>query len=410
MCGSRHLDQAANLAEQSVIELVLDRVLGALGRLQDVVPGSWEHHLPDFVPWTARPAPSTFQELEADRVDNLSIAAACDPVPHLLAEVQDVVTRAESMFQTAPCDLASFEGFSAGARKEYAKLIALQLRCGKLGLARSCAGGGTSFTVGKPGGNRLREVWHGRRVSQAAQTPPAPRHLASPTALSFLECSKDRPLRVSKRDASCWFDQLALPSSLRQYMAKPPISTDELVKAGMSCQEQLLYMETGHDWCEGQLFPVHHVWPMGFAWSSYIAQEVMLMICNRAGIQEGSLLACDCETPSSFRSVAAVATDDVMFFSNAGPGVTLQAARAFDDEMTAQGALRNAKKDVNDQLSATCVGVDLVSGCYLDIPAGRLLALLLTFLFLHAQGRASPKQVHQLPSTSSFVTRMMLQL
>ena len=129
------------------------------------------------------------------------------------------------------------------------------------------------------------------------------------------------------------------------------------------------------------------------------------MICNRAGIQEGSLLACDCETPSSFRSVAAVATDDVMFFNNAGPGVTLQ---AFDDEMTAQGALRNAKKDVNDQLSATCVGEDLVSGCYLDIPAGRLLALLLTFLFLHAQGRASPKQVHQL--LSSFVTRMMLQL
>ena len=217
-----HACQPHTGAQQSVIELVLDRVLVALGRLQDVVPGSWEHHLPDFVPWTARPAPSTFQELEADRVDNLSIAAACDPVPHLPAEVQDVVTRAESMFQTAPCDLASFEGFSAGAREEYAKLIALQLRCGKLGLARSCAGGGTSFTVGKPGGNRLREVWHGRRVSQAAQTPPAPRHLASPTALSFLECSKDRPLRVSKRDASCWFDQLALPSSLRRYMASRP--------------------------------------------------------------------------------------------------------------------------------------------------------------------------------------------
>ncbi|CAE7858645.1 PDE9A [Symbiodinium necroappetens] len=385
-------------AQQSVIEFILDRVLSTLGRLQEVVPGSWEHHLPDFVPWTARPAPCTFQELEAGRVDNLSVAATCDPLPHLPPHVQDVVTSAKSMFQDAPCDLASFEKFSAGAREEYAKLVTLQLRCGKLGLATSCSGGGTSFTVGKPGGNRLREVWHGRRVSQAAQVPPKPRHLASPTALSFLECSKDRPLRVSKRDASCWFDQLELPASLRLFMAKPAVSTDELVKAGMTCQEQLLYMEAGHDWQEGQLFPVHHVWPMGFAWSSYIAQEVMLMICSRAGIQETSLLACDCETPSSFRSVAAVATDDVMFFSDAGPGVTRQAANAFDDEMTAQGALRNAKKDVNDQLNATCVGVDLVSGCYLDIP-GRLLALLITFLFLSTQGRASPKQVHQLLGT-----------
>ena len=257
-------------------------------------------------------------------------------------------------------------------------MVVKQLRCGKLSLATFCKGDGTTFAVGKPGGERLREVWHGRRVSESASAPPKPRHLASPTALTFLECSDGRPLRLSKRDATCWFDQLKLPSSLRRYMAKPPISTVELVNAGMSVADQRQHMEDGHAWREGLLYPLHCVWPMRFSWSSYIAQEEMLSVCQDAGIPTSSLLACDCVTPTSFELVAAVATDDVMIFSDAGPGATCEAARAFDAAMDARCAVRNLKKDVDDALCGTCVGVDLVDGYFLDVPGGRYLAMILT--------------------------------
>ncbi|CAE7714737.1 PDE9A [Symbiodinium sp. CCMP2592] len=391
--------QPHTAAQQCIIKGIVSRVMGTVARLQCVVEQSWEHQLPDFVPWIGKPAAATFQDLDADRVDNLSVAGACDPLPHLPADVQGVVQNPRYMFEGALPGLEQFEDFSAGSRDEYARLVVKQLRCGKLGLSTRCKGGGASFAVGKPGGNRLREVWHGRRVSQAACGPPKPRHLASPTALALLECSKDCPIRVSKRDASCWFDQLKLPVVLREYMAKPPLTTEELERAGMPCEEQQFHMEAGQAWRAGSLFPLHHVWPMGFAWSSYIAQEEMLMVCDKAGIPEASLLSCDSETPSSFRLAAAVATDDVMLFSNAGPGATLVAASALDSEMASQGVVRNVKKDVNDQLNATCVGVDLVDGCFLDIPATRLLALLVSYFFVHSTKRASPKQVHQLLGT-----------
>ena len=226
------------------------------------------------------------------------------PLPHLPPEVQVSLAEASSIVQAAAGDdLAAFEGFSRGARLEYAQLVVKQLRCGKLGLSTTCKGGGTTFAVSKPGGERLREVWHGKRVSEAAQSPPKPRHLASPTALSFLECTHEQPLRLSKRDASCWFDQLKLPVGLRQYMAKPPLSSDELACAGMPVEEQKQHIEPGQTWERGQLFPLHHVWPMGFSWSSFIAQEEMLNICQEAGLPEDVLMACDSTTPQSFKLV-----------------------------------------------------------------------------------------------------------
>ncbi|CAE7362247.1 PDE9A [Symbiodinium pilosum] len=164
----------------------------------------------------------------------------------------------------------------------------------------------------------------------------------------------------------------------------------------MTVDEQQQHMESGHAWRDGMLFPLHCVWPMGFSWSSYIAQEEMLSVCQDSGIQTSSLLACDCVTPSSFELVAAVATDDVMFFSDAGPGATSTAARAFDAAMDARRAVRNPKKDEDDELCGTCVGVDLVDGYFLDVPGGRYLAMILTFLHMHRCKVGSPRQVQQL--------------
>ena len=146
----------------------------------------------------------------------------------------------------------------------------------------------------------------------------------------------------------------------------------------------------------GPLFPLHHVWPMGFSRSSYTAQEEMLSVCQEAGVPEASLMACDLETPASFELVAAVATDDVMIFSNSGQGGTLPAAQAFDEAMQARRAVRNTAKDVNDGLCGTCVGVDLENGQFLDVPGARFVAMIYAFLHLHACRAASPKQVQQL--------------
>ena len=389
------MPQAHTASQKTVVDNVVERSLSVLHRLQEVVDGEWERFLPDFVDTCGHPKPASagFQDLVADRVDNLELAAQCDPYPHLSPEVQAVLQ--EGIMESPPRDLHLFESFPKGSREEYAKLVVKQLRCGKLGLSTYCRGGGASFAVGKPGGERLREVWHGKRVSESAARPPKPRHLTSPTALTFLECSDARPLRLSKRDASCWFDQLRLPVPLRVFMAKPPLTTGELRNAGMPDEEQKRHLEQGQSWREGFLFPLHHVWPMGFSWSSYIAQEEMLHVCHEAGIAETALLACDCATPSSFELVAAVATDDVMFFSNAGEGVTRAAAGAFDAAMDACGAVRNAKKDVDDQLSGTCVGVDFIHGCFLDVPGARYLAMIMTFLHLHSCKVASPQQVQQ---------------
>ena len=89
-------------------------------------------------------------------------------------------------------------------------------------------GGGTVFAVGKAGGCRQREVWHGHKVSQAASEPLRPRDLCSPTALTVLECPAGGTLRVSKRDATAWFDQLALPQHLRPFMGRSRVTTAEL--------------------------------------------------------------------------------------------------------------------------------------------------------------------------------------
>ena len=107
-------------------------------------------------------------------------------------------------------------------------------------------------------------------------------------------------------------------------------------------------------------------------------------------------MACDLETPASFELVAAVATDDVMIFSNSGQGGTLPAAQAFDEAMQARRAVRHTAKDVNDELCGACVGVDLENGQFLDVPGARFMAMIYAFLHLQACRAVSPKQVQQL--------------
>ena len=70
----------------------------------------------------------------------------------------------------------------------------------------------------------------------------------------------------------------------------------------------------------------------------------------------------------SFELVFAAATDDLMIFSDARPGVTQSAANRVDSEFQRRGAVRNSRKDIDDEVSATCVGVQLEEGTHLGVP------------------------------------------
>ena len=111
---------------------------------------------------------------------------------------------------------------------------------------------------------------------------------------------------------------------------------------------------------------------MGFSWSSCIAQETLLSLCQKSGLDSSVVLASDTPLPEDLSIAFAVVTDDLMVFSDAGHGGTDTAVRRFEASLASSGAIKNPDKDIDDALSATCVGVDLVDGIRWCPPAGRL--------------------------------------
>ena len=128
---------------------------------------------------------------------------------------------------------------------------------------------------------------------------------------------------------------------------------------------------------------------MGFSWSSCVAQSTLLSICGKAGLFDRHVLACDSPLPRSLSLAFAVATDDLMIFSDAGPGVTDKVARDVEVVMRENGIAKNPDKDVDDTLSTTCVGVDLIDGRYWCTPGCRLWSLLDALLDLASLGVGS---------------------
>ena len=156
------------------------------------------------------------------------------------------------------------------------------------------------------------------RVSDACAPPPPPRWLASPSSFSSIHLPPGRRLRVSKRDGRCFFDQLFFPRQLREFMGRPAVKRQELVDAGATDAELSFVVAEGVDPSLTIFWPCSNVWGMGFAWSSFVAQESLLEVCKRAGLGAGQALAPDNDVPESTALMFSLATDDVMIFSSAG--------------------------------------------------------------------------------------------
>ena len=146
------------------------------------------------------------------------------------------INSSDKIFPAHVAGLDRFSGFYAGAREQYVRLTIRQLQSGLLQLYSACRGGGTVLPVQKAGG-RQRLVWHGARVSEAASDPPPPRHLADPAVFGFLCLRQGAQLRVTKRDALTWFDQLWRCPSLRPFFGRPRIWRSEFLAAGVSAED-----------------------------------------------------------------------------------------------------------------------------------------------------------------------------
>ena len=85
-------------------------------------------------------------------------------------------------------------------------------------------------------------------------------------------------------------------------------------------------------------------------------------------MKDKQFLATDTALPSLLLFAFAVATDDLMIFSDRGENHTTGAAEKVEEAMLRHGIIKNPEKDVNDALSTTCVGVDLVDGRFWAAP------------------------------------------
>jgi hypothetical protein len=328
----------------------------------------------------AAPSPSG---MNADAFDLLERSGCVKTSPLLPRSDTDLFENTAEFFCGAPPGLNKFPQVNDSDRSEYARLVCRQLLSRKVCLLDKVSGGGAVFSVGKKDGAKLREVWHGRRASQAAPPPPMPPGLASPASLTDLEAEELRPYYLSKRDGRCLFDQLACPSSLTPYFARPAVSVDELLSSGLLTWQHVResYRGCARPTRASKVHPASLVWPMGLSWSSYVAQCCSRAICSTAGLGERTLLAPDACIPRNMNELHAIATDDIIHFSKS-PSQAGRRMNKLDQAFVQHGVVRHRQKDVDSCLSGTCLGVQLCNGRRLAPATSSLGQLLLCCLHL----------------------------
>ena len=333
--------------------------------------------------------------IRSEAVDLPQVAATCDPCKLIHKELAHAVQDPTVIFPAGPSRMP-VENVKADQRDEYVRLVVRELKCGKLRLAPKAHGLGGVFGVAKAGG-RQRKIWNGSVLSGWAADPPRPYRLANPSSFLDVEIQRGEQIFFSKRDASTFFDSLSVPEELRTWFGQAPVTVQELLDAGLSFDNILAYKDGGDSLaCKSVLFPVHTVWPMGFSWSSAVAQNTTVATCVAAGIDEDSILSPDYPLPSSYDEVCFVATDDtVLMHKTVGQGS--RTLSNLDEAFDNHGIVRNRSKDVTLQGSVTALGCDLSNGPVTAEPnADKILKTVGRTLDVLHRGRASPRAFHGL--------------
>ena len=141
------------------------------------------------------------------------------------------------------------------------------------------------------------------------------------------------------------------------------------------------------------LWPVCTTWPMGFAWSSFIAQSQLLGVCTASGLTTERMLADDLDTPADLSAV--FSTGDrrrhVVHFGKGRERGTVGSQS--DQEFVTHGVLAHPDKAINAALNETVIGIDLADGRYLAPNTPKLLLVLSGCLHFLTLQRASPFEI-----------------
>ena len=238
-----------------------------------------------------RPVPSgkskLYPALVSNKVDLLDRCALLDPMPAISEEYRWTLEDASLLFPDGSGSLPQRVVFTSGFRCQYIDLLERQLRAGKVHLMLRPATAAGAFTIGKQGKDSLREIWNGSVATSAAIPPPKHPFQANPCSLAGLEASADQPLWVSGRDATMFFDKFVVPGALVPFLGRPVVTAAELTTGSgrfllSELEVDLLDHVSPLD-PEPEMTPVSVAWPMGFGWSSFVAQSYMVNTCPSAG-------------------------------------------------------------------------------------------------------------------------------
>ncbi|CAE7861257.1 unnamed protein product, partial [Symbiodinium sp. KB8] len=340
------------------------------------------------------------EPLVGSAVDLPNRAGTCDPLLHVGADLQAAITDAASIFPDAPTHAIGPVSSSTDNYGEYVKLVAREIACGKMRLRRSVRGVAPVFAVGKSAAGHQRKIWNGAELSEVAARPPAPPRLANPSSFLDLDLEPQEAVWFSKRDAETFFDVLKVPEELTPWFGQPAVRVKDLLEAGAFDIDFVNSLVDDLDATPLQvsedIFPVSTVWPMGFSWSSVVAQSTTLACVTRAGVPLECALSVECPPPSHQAELCMVATDDVVFMhrDKARASETLQ---KFDSCLEEAGIPRKAVKDVTCADEITALGCDIHSRPHVAEPSKpKLVTCVSALLDVLGQKRASPRAVNGL--------------
>jgi len=337
------------------------------------------------------PSCAQSSRLRAADVDLPARSGKVNAQKYLSPHVLHTVSSPSDLF---PCGLPSpgFRGIDNHDRLEYARLV-----MAKLSSVTLQSLGAPFLRLVKKALLRCAKYGMVLRSPASAARPPVPPHLLSPTSLLGMHTSRGKPFQMSKRDGRCLFDQLAVPRCLIPWFGRPPVRVSELMQAtGESLSRlQRLCPHLAGLGLHSLVFPCSKVWPMGFPWSSCIAQSVMLSACHRAGLHKHQQLSDDLPTPNT-ETVFGLATDDIVHFTTGRPASIRADMRCLENALLSMDIERHSGKDVTGVLDGCAIGIDLVKGYDLHASRDKLRLLVPALLAATKRLQMTPIDVSKL--------------
>lgn len=387
-------------AQKETQHHVASRTARLLTRLAGKLQGKflWRDAFSQFETATLR----QYEPLRGDAVDLPDQAATCNPVLHVSSNLQEALCNPSAIFPDEVCHDKSVSADMGDGLEtaEYVRLVAREIACGKLRLRREAKGIAPVFAAKKTTPGSQRKIWNGSQLSGMANQPPKPEFLANPSSFLDIHVEPSEPIWYSKRDAETFFDILQVPPDLQTWFGQTPVAAGDLCAAMGSSLDSLgsLVDDLGKQQLAAKdlLHPVHTVWPMGFSWSSAIAQSTTLSIVEAAGVGKRHVLSMDQPPPADQTELVLVATDDTVF-AHRDIARGSQTLRQFDASMANASIPRKRSKDITLVENITALGCEISSRPHLAEPAAdKLHKCFCSLLDVLAKGVASPRAVNGL--------------